>query len=321
MKLRELVAVGAFSSSTVICSCGALASWVVGYPFLDAKNKRRLINFWCFDLWSKFVQYGSERILGMEIEILNKQEFEKIPKDGNFLVLADHRNWADVTGILTLFSPWYPRSVIKKSVGDTPFFGWVCRLAGHVVIPRIQEEKQNWILTTLKPFLEKNSLVESLGRKKNGKIKKGIEAIRSIAELASISEKEGIPYCYFIFPTGTRWTPEKAIEGECVLRPKAGITATLLQHFHSQMEGVVVVNFCYLDKEGQVVEKKDVRPYFQGEISKCLVVVKWIPIEEVPSPLDLETFYPNVKAWLNTMWKGVAERYEALRSNNFPGDL
>jgi 1-acyl-sn-glycerol-3-phosphate acyltransferase len=313
MIVKQLVGIICLAIVTVLCSSGVLITWIFTYP-LSPTIKRRVINFFCFDLWANFVTWGSRYVLGMKIVIQNPEVLNALPKDKNLLILADHRNWADVTIILDLFSKWYPRSVIKKAVGDIPFFGWVNRIAGHVVIPRKQDANHNWFKTIGLGVFGKSKWLDLLGRKKNGTFR---NTITPMARVAERSQKEKIPFCYFIFPTGTRWRADKA-NGQATLPAKAGITTTLLEQFHNQFAGVVFLNFGYKDNQGNAITTHDFKTYFRGEIATCEVTLKWIPMSEVPIPGSIVkgAYYQEVKDWLNSEWTLLAERHQTWLSSH-----
>ena len=120
------------------------------------------------------VEY-SERLLGklkISVEVKDK---DKLPKDGQYLVISNHRGIIDPLVLeialkeTTIFGLW----ISKKELYTSPFFGLFVRNAGSVLLDREQNQMGGFF----------------------GDIKKGVTSGASI----------------FIFPEGTRNKSEKSL--------------------------------------------------------------------------------------------------------------
>jgi len=121
------------------------------------------------------IEYAYKQLnaLNIEIKVLNPQ---KIPKDGKFLLVSNHKSIIDPPIIeialenSSIFGLW----VAKKELYNNPFFGMFVRNAGSVLVDRDKQHMGSFFKD----------------------VKKGVENESSI----------------FIFPEGTRNKTDKPIE-------------------------------------------------------------------------------------------------------------
>jgi len=109
--------------------------------FLDKKNLR--------------LEYSDAQLkaLNIRVEVLNK---EKIPKDGQYLVICNHRGIIDPPILevalkeTNIFGVW----ISKKELYNSPFFGLFVRNAGSILLDREKSEMSSFFSDTKKTVKE-----------------------------------------------------------------------------------------------------------------------------------------------------------------------
>ena len=95
--------------------------------------------------------------LKIKVEVLNK---EKIPKDGQYLIICNHRGIIDPPVLeialkdTNIFGVW----VSKKELYNSPFFGLFVRNAGSILLDREKSQMSGFFADTKKAVQEGSSI-------------------------------------------------------------------------------------------------------------------------------------------------------------------
>jgi len=99
-----------------------------------AEDKKRIRTEYCNTLISK---------LKLNIEVLNK---EKLPKDGQYLLVSNHRSVIDplIIEIATQDNPIFGHWISKKELYNSFFFGTFVRNAGTILLDRDKSQMSSF---------------------------------------------------------------------------------------------------------------------------------------------------------------------------------
>ncbi len=105
------------------------------------------------------VQYSETQLesLNINVKVLNK---EKIPEDGQYLVICNHRGIIDPPVLeialtnTNIFGVW----VSKKELYNSPFFGLFVRNAGSILLDREKSQMSGFFADTKKAVKEGSSI-------------------------------------------------------------------------------------------------------------------------------------------------------------------
>lgn len=137
-----------------------MLSVLVG-PFLPFEKRYAFVN-----LWTRAALWLLEHFNQVEIEVRGK---EYIPREGRFVVIANHQSQFETFLLQVLFSP--QATILKRELLWVPFFGWALALLKPIKIDR----------------------------------KKATNALKQIMQQGEARLNDGIPVV--IFPEGTRQSP------------------------------------------------------------------------------------------------------------------
>lgn len=111
---------------------------IVIFPFANEKTKKRHIQRW------------SQQLLKIFKLRLKVSHAELLPKNGGYLIAANHVSWIDIASIHS-FMPC--RFVAKSEVADWPVFGWMAEQVGTVFIRRDNKRHGKEIAKQLEELL------------------------------------------------------------------------------------------------------------------------------------------------------------------------
>ncbi len=105
------------------------------------------------------VEYSEAQLnaLNIKVEVLNK---EKIPEDGQYLIICNHRGIIDPPILevalreTNIFGVW----VAKKELYNSPFFGLFVRNAGSILLDREKSQMSGFFADTKKAVKEGTSI-------------------------------------------------------------------------------------------------------------------------------------------------------------------
>lgn len=219
---------------------------------------------------------------------------KNLKNDGHYLMIANHRSWADILVLQRVFSRKIPglRFFMKKELlWQLPFMGYACKLLGYPFMERYSAE-----------FLQKHPEL-------NGK---DIEMTRKACERFKDS-----PVTFINFIEGGRFTKEKHQKQHSpykyLLKPKAGGIAFVLAAMGSQLESIIDVTIIYPNMDITFWK------FLCGKIPQIHIFIHTIPIKhelfgDYQNDADFRQFF---QFWLNEHW---AEKDQfitnKLRSNN-----
>jgi len=105
------------------------------------------------------IEYAEKQLksLGINVKVLNE---EKLPKDGQYLVICNHRGIIDPPVLelalkeTNIFGVW----VSKKELYNSPFFGLFVRNAGSILLDRGKSQMSGFFSDTKKAVKEGSSI-------------------------------------------------------------------------------------------------------------------------------------------------------------------
>ena len=105
------------------------------------------------------IKYSETQLnaLNIKVKVLNK---EKIPKDGQYLIICNHRGIIDPPVLevalkeTNIFGVW----VSKKELYNSPFFGLFVRNAGSILLDREKSQMSGFFADTKKAVKEGSSI-------------------------------------------------------------------------------------------------------------------------------------------------------------------
>ena len=113
------------------------------FPFAQDVTKRRHIQTWSRQLL---------KIFKLKLKVINA---EYLPKNGGYLIAANHISWIDIASIQS-FLPC--RFVAKSEVAGWPIFGWMARQTGTLFIRRDNKRHGKEIAKQLEDLLPKEPI-------------------------------------------------------------------------------------------------------------------------------------------------------------------
>ncbi|WP_435928409.1 acyltransferase [Dryocola sp. BD613] len=204
---------------------------------------------------------------------------EDLNKKKGYLLICNHRSWADIVILCVLFRKLIPMNkyFLKQQLAWLPFIGLAC-----------------WALDM--PFMKRYSRGYLLRHpERRGK---DVETTRRACEKFRLH-----PATIVNFVEGSRFSREKQLKTHSafqnLLPPKAAGIAMVLNVFGEQFNQLLNVTLCYPENTGS--------PFYDmltGKMTRIVVRVSLVTIEK-----DLYGDYVNDKAfklrfqsWLNALW-------------------
>lgn len=215
---------------------------------------------------------------------------EGLSKKNWYLLICNHRSWADIVILCVLFRKHIPvnKYFLKQQLAWVPFIGLAC-----------------WALDM--PFMKRYSRSYLIHHPE--KCGKDVETTRKSCEKFRIW-----PTTIVNFVEGSRLTPDKRQQTRSpfrhLLAPKAAGIAMALNVLGNQFDKLLNVTLCY--------PQNDSHPFYDmlcGRLTRIVVRVNLVPVTE-----ELHGDYANDKnfkrrfqLWLNTLWAEKDDELEAIK--------
>ena len=204
---------------------------------------------------------------------------EGLNKKNWYLLICNHRSWADIVILCVLFRKHIPMNkyFLKQQLAWIPFIGLAC-----------------WALDM--PFMKRYSRGYLLRHpERRGK---DVETTRRSCEKFRLH-----PTTIVNFVEGSRFTQEKYLETysafQNLLPPKAAGIAMVLNVLEEQFDKLLNVTLCYPENTDS--------PFYDmltGKMTRIVVRVSLVPIEENlrGDYINDKSFKGRFQSWLNALW-------------------
>lgn len=204
---------------------------------------------------------------------------EGLSKKNWYLLVCNHRSWADIVVLCVLFRKHIPMNkyFLKQQLAWVPFIGLAC-----------------WALDM--PFMKRYSRAYLLRHPEHRG--KDVETTRRSCEKFRVH-----PTTIVNFVEGSRFTTEKHQQTHSpfkhLLPPKAAGIAMALNVLGSQFDKLLNVTLCYTEN--------DRTPFFdmlRGKLTRIVVRVDMQPISDElhGDYINDKEFKRRFQLWLNTLW-------------------
>lgn len=217
-------------------------------------------------------------------------DFEKLKKDGWYLLISNHQSWIDILVLGKIFQGKTPplKFFMKKELlWQLPLAGIACYAMGY-------------------PFMSRHSHAEI---KKNPSLKgKDVETTKKACE-----KLRHLPTTLINFSEGTRFTEAKKQNQHSpfqnLLKPRAGGAAVVLQELHDAMDGILNVVITYLPKPPSFWD------FACGRFDKGIVRVELLPVtDNLVGDYDNDReFRPKLQQWFNALWTRNDQLIESFK--------
>ncbi|NUU65997.1 acyltransferase [Enterobacteriaceae bacterium BIT-l23] len=215
---------------------------------------------------------------------------EGLSKKNWYLLICNHRSWADIVVLCVLFRKQIPMNkyFLKKQLARVPFIGLAC-----------------WALDM--PFMKRYSRSYLIRHpEKRGQ---DVETTRRSCE-----KFRHHPTTIVNFVEGSRFTPDKHRQLRSPFRnllpPKAAGIAMALNVLGKQFDKLLNVTLCYPENNHS--------PFYDmlcGRLTRIVVRVNLVPINENlhGDYVNDKNFKRRFQLWLNTLWGEKDDQLEAIQ--------
>jgi 1-acyl-sn-glycerol-3-phosphate acyltransferase len=215
---------------------------------------------------------------------------EGLSKKNWYLLICNHRSWADIVVLCVLFRKQIPMNkyFLKKQLAWVPFIGLAC-----------------WALDM--PFMKRYSRSYLIRHpEKRGQ---DVETTRRSCE-----KFRHHPTTIVNFVEGSRYTPDKHRQLRSPFRnllpPKAAGIAMALNVLGKQFDKLLNVTLCYPENNRS--------PFYDmlcGRLTRIVVRVNLVPINENlhGDYVNDKNFKRRFQLWLNTLWGEKDDQLEAIQ--------
>ncbi|QCT19131.1 acyltransferase [Jejubacter calystegiae] len=215
---------------------------------------------------------------------------EGLSKKNWYLLICNHRSWADIVVLCVLFRKQIPMNkyFLKKQLAWVPFIGLAC-----------------WALDM--PFMKRYSRSYLIRHpEKRGQ---DVETTRRSCE-----KFRHHPTTIVNFVEGSRFTPDKHRQLRSPFRnllpPKAAGIAMALNVLGKQFDKLLNVTLCYPENNRS--------PFYDmlcGRLTRIVVRVNLVPINENlhGDYVNDKNFKRRFQLWLNTLWGEKDDQLEAIQ--------
>lgn len=235
-----------------------------------------------------------KKLMGIRFEVSGLDGLES---DKNYLVIANHRSWADILVLQSLLIGVAPiiKFIVKREILYVPLVGLICWAYEYPLVKR--------------------SAMKSQSRKRNqGKM--DLDVINR--RLGNLGRH---PTTIINFVEGTRFNLLKSKKSESsyrhLLNPRAGGLTYILNTFGSRIDYVLDFTIAYHTREPVFWN------FLGGACRRVSVDVQMIPMQEMLEMIDPgsdKPEYPEVATWLNGYWEGKDRKMDSfLTAANRPG--
>ncbi len=230
----------------------------------------------------------------IRLDIEDKDEFNNFSTRKSYLVISNHRSWADILLLQHVFNRRIPflKFFLKKELIWVPLLGvaW-------------------WALDF--PFMKRYS--KEYLKKHPERKGKDIETTRKYCERFKYS-----PISVINFLEGTRFDYKKHEQQQSpfrhLLKPRAGGIGIVLSSMGENLSKIVDVTIIYPENNPPV----DFWDFLKGKIPAAVVNIRSYPIPEKFAGKNYEkdaAFKKDFQDWINKIWEEKDERIEALISH------
>ncbi len=220
-------------------------------------------------------------------------QFEEVLSKKNwYLLICNHRSWADIVVLCVLFRKHIPMNkyFLKQQLAWVPFIGLAC-----------------WALDM--PFMKRYS--RSYLLRHPDRRGKDVETTRRSCE-----KFRRYPTTIVNFVEGSRFTHEKRQQTHSpyqhLLPPKAAGIAMAINVLGSQFDKLLNITLCY--------PNNDRHPFYDmlsGRLTRIVVRVQLEPINEElhGDYVNDKTFKRRFQRWLNTLWDKKDIQIEEIKTS------
>ncbi len=215
---------------------------------------------------------------------------EGLSKKNWYLLICNHRSWADIVVLCVLFRKQIPMNkyFLKQQLAWVPFIGLAC-----------------WALDM--PFMKRYSRSYLIRHpEKRGQ---DVETTRRSCE-----KFRHHPTTIVNFVEGSRFTPEKHRQSRSPFRnllpPKAAGIAMALNVLGKQFDKLLNVTICYPENN-----RTPFYDMLSGRLTRIVVRVNLIAIDENlhGDYVNDKNFKRRFQLWLNTLWGEKDDQLEAIQ--------
>lgn len=215
---------------------------------------------------------------------------EGVNKKSWYLLICNHRSWADIVILCVLFRKHIPMNkyFLKQQLAWVPFIGLAC-----------------WALDM--PFMRRYS--RSYLLRHPGRRGKDVETTRRSCE-----KFRAYPTTIVNFVEGSRFTAEKKRQAHSpyhnLLPPKAAGIAMALNVMGNQFDKMLNVTLCY--------PKNDRTPFYDmltGRLRHVVIRIDLIPVTQAlhGDYINDRRFKRSFQQWLNALWSEKDQAIEGIK--------
>lgn len=265
----------------------ALLKLLIPIPLVKSLIYQLMLKMYGWAVWVNLFLF--KMLLGIRFEISG---FEALQKDENYLVMANHRSWADILILQSMLVEGAPiiKFIVKREILFLPLVGLVC-----------------WAYEY--PLVRRKSM-----RSDNDTASKARSDLDTIRDGFSGNGQNTMSIVNFV--EGTRFNLLKSRKTDSphkhLLKPKAGGLSYILQSFGSQLDFLLDVTIVYGTEEPVFWN------FLSGKCKRVVIEVRKIPIADLieaiqgdSSPLD----YQKVSVWLKNLWEEKDKKMDLVHSN------
>ncbi len=295
--LRGAIALLLYAFNTIGC-------FITMLPFIFLKvivfneNARNFLTTWLITLSSAWICLNSlilrlTQNLEIKLDIEDNGGWENFSTRNSYLVISNHRSWADILILQHIFNRRIPflKFFLKKELIWVPLLGVAWWALDFPFMKRYSKE-----------YLEKHP--ERRG--------KDIETTRKYCEKFKYS-----PISVINFLEGTRFDEKKQEMQQSpfrhLLKPRAGGIGIVLSGMGEHLSRIIDVTIVYPENRPPI-------PFWQflkGKIPVAVVNIRSYPIPEKFAGKNYETdevFKKDFQKWINQIWMEKDERIEKINN-------
>ncbi len=265
----------------------ALFKLLIPFPPVKALIYQLMLKMYGWAVWVNLFLFRV--LLGIRFEISG---FEALQKNENYLVMANHRSWADILILQSMLVKGAPiiKFIVKREILFLPLVGLVCWAYEYPLVRR--------------KSMRSHDAATSNERSDFDTIKQGF------------SGKGQNSMSIVNFVEGTRFNLLKSRKTDSphkhLLKPKAGGLSYILQSFGSQLDFLLDITIVY-DTEEPVFWN-----FLSGKCKRVVVEVRKVPIADLIESIqgDSSTLdYQKISIWLKDLWEEKDKKMDLVHSN------
>ncbi|MCG8333240.1 MAG: acetyltransferase [Proteobacteria bacterium] len=278
---RHLVGVFALTYISINLTLGlipllilALLKLVIPLQFVKDRIYQLMLGIYAFAVHVD--SFLLKRLLGITFDVVGLQNLDK---RSNYLVISNHRSWADILILQSLLINGAPiiKFIVKQEVIFIPLVGLIC-----------------WAYEY--PFVKRSSLKDS------GKSGKRLRDLSTINQ--SLENLGNQPTTIINFVEGTRFNLLKSKKTESpfphLLKPRAGGLTYILNTFGKDIDYVLDFTIAY-DTEEPVFWN-----LMSGKCKRIKIEIKQIALKDLMQKFEINDNvidYTSVSNWLKRFWQ------------------